>query len=53
MDMAMQNLKDFISVSFTKKIYVEQLFPWSIVAKSIQSSIGNTNVFVPPENMIA
>ena len=32
---------------------VEQLFPWSIVATSIRSSISNLCLFIPPEIAIA
>ena len=53
MDMAMQNLKDFISVSCTKKKKMEQLLPWSIMAMSILYSISNPNLFVTLENTIA
>ena len=36
-----------------KNKHVEQLFPQSIVATSIQSSISNPNLIVPSENTIA
>ena len=54
MVMAMQNLKDFISVSCAKKKKkMEQLLPWSIMAMSILYSISNPNVFFTLENTIA
>ena len=57
-DKAMQNLNDFIPNLESKckcikiKINVEQLFSWSTVGMSIQYSIGNLNLFIPPENTI-
>ena len=53
MDAGMQNLKDFYFSVLYQKVNVEQLFPRSIMATSIQSSIGYPSLFVPPENTIA
>ena len=45
MDMAMQNLQGFISVSFRyQKINVEKSLPCSIVATSNQSRFSNPNL---------